>query len=679
MQKQNTWFNRKISLNNFLPLPEAASNLFGILRRLILCLLITITTVVAISQKNNFERDTAAISLLLHQSDEYRYLNSDTAVYFAMEALHIATKNKFVAGIANAKNKLTGLYADRAKYAEGITEGKEALLLYEKLEREAGENNLHLIYSSKANVISELGHNYISIGNFSEGLKYSQQALLIREQLGDKKGISDNFYNIGNIHYGLKNYDEALKNYYSSLKISEQINNEIDVAYCISTIGLVYYEKGNFAAAREMYNKAGVIAQQKQDSRLLIEIYNNSGMLYDREGKYEQALFCFNNAVNLSLQAKVIEQLPQHYNFIASIYIRQKKYKNAAEQLKLALKLASSSSSVEYIGLTYEKLSLLDSLSGNYIGSLKNYKLSVQYRDSLINVANSKKLLQQSLQFNFDRREDSLKQKNIYTETKFRNQKTQKYLLLAGAFILAAMLLLAYRNFTTQKKINKLLSEAYQNEKKEMKLKNEHIILNERLRISSDLHDEVGATLSGVAMYSHLVREQLKSNNKTGIENSLEVMQQSSSQMVEKLNDIVWLINPKKDSLQQLISRLEDYAIKMTAVKDIKLNITVPDTIPDNVLPAETRRNIYLLCKEAINNAVKYSDASLIEFSLQISDGKLCLSITDNGNGFDTGLPAKGNGVINMQRRANEIGALFLVNSNSGKGTRVQLEIKITH
>jgi signal transduction histidine kinase len=210
------------------------------------------------------------------------------------------------------------------------------------------------------------------------------------------------------------------------------------------------------------------------------------------------------------------------------------------------------------------------------------------------------------------------------------------------------------------------------------KLQNQRAILSERLRISSELHDEVGATLSGIAMYSHLTKEQMKAGQTVEIEKSLSIMQQSSAQMVNKLSDIVWLINPEQDSLKKLVTRLEEYARDMAAIKNMQVKISVPEKIADINLPVESRRNIYLFCKEAINNAVKYSNATLLELTVKEVNGKLEFSVSDNGKGFDAVMVRRGNGLENMQKRADEIGAKLILQSKENEGASVCLQCKIT-
>jgi two-component sensor histidine kinase len=203
-------------------------------------------------------------------------------------------------------------------------------------------------------------------------------------------------------------------------------------------------------------------------------------------------------------------------------------------------------------------------------------------------------------------------------------------------------------------------------------------VIEVREKISQDLHDEVGATLSGISMYSHLTREQIKTKQTNEVERSLDIIQQSASDMVNRLNDIVWVVNPQHDSLQKLVQKLEEFATEIAMTKKMKVNVRVESKIADLKFSMETRRNIYLLCKEAINNAVKYSHGSLLELTVQRFDHSVEILVKDNGTGFDTATIKKGNGLTNMQKRADEINAKLLVQSGKDNGTVISLQYKIT-
>ncbi len=197
-----------------------------------------------------------------------------------------------------------------------------------------------------------------------------------------------------------------------------------------------------------------------------------------------------------------------------------------------------------------------------------------------------------------------------------------------------------------------------------------------RTKISHDLHDEVGATLSGIAMYSHLSREQIKKGQTTEVESSLSVIQKSAGDMINKLSDIVWVVNPQHDSLQKLIQKLEEYATEMAITKDIKMIVRPEVELETLALSMESRHNVYLICKEAINNAVKYSQATEIGLGVKGIDHCVEINVKDNGRGFDVAKVKKGNGLENMQRRAEEIGATLKVQSILNEGTEVWVRCK---
>ena len=205
------------------------------------------------------------------------------------------------------------------------------------------------------------------------------------------------------------------------------------------------------------------------------------------------------------------------------------------------------------------------------------------------------------------------------------------------------------------------------------KSKQKQAILNERLRISRDLHDEVGATLSGISMYSHIAKEQIKAQSSDDLLSSLNIMQESSGDMVKKLNDIIWLLNPEQASLQQLVEKLEEYIRQLAEYKNVSVSVDIIDSIAAIKLPLEVRRNIFLIFKEAINNSFKYSQADSISLMINSAESNLVFTLQDDGIGFEIENVKRGNGLNNMQSRANEIGAILHLDTSPGRGTRLVL------
>lgn len=199
-----------------------------------------------------------------------------------------------------------------------------------------------------------------------------------------------------------------------------------------------------------------------------------------------------------------------------------------------------------------------------------------------------------------------------------------------------------------------------------------------RNKLSRDLHDEVGATLSGIAMYSYITKEQIRNNESEQVNNSLDVIKDNASEMIAKLNDIVWAVNPIQDNLYQLLQRLKDFTLQLAVPKDIAINFIANEGLSMLKLPMEKRKNIYLICKEAVNNAVKYSECTSITIQVSVKEKYIYISIADNGKGFSTEMESRGNGLKNMLSRAEEIKAKLEINSRPDQGTFVIMNCKIT-
>jgi signal transduction histidine kinase len=208
-------------------------------------------------------------------------------------------------------------------------------------------------------------------------------------------------------------------------------------------------------------------------------------------------------------------------------------------------------------------------------------------------------------------------------------------------------------------------------------LKQAIALKDERIRISSELHDEIGATLTGISMYAHLTKSQLHLNQNQHVVSSLRTIQTTAEEMLEKLNEVIWSVQNDRESLYTLLYSLEKYCRQITSSHKTVAIFQISEDIKNLKWPITKSRNLYLFCKEAITNAAKYSRGTFIKMIVTKNPNSILIEIVDDGIGFDIEKAAFGNGIENMKQRKNELNGEFLIRSKPGEGTCISLEIKI--
>jgi signal transduction histidine kinase len=196
----------------------------------------------------------------------------------------------------------------------------------------------------------------------------------------------------------------------------------------------------------------------------------------------------------------------------------------------------------------------------------------------------------------------------------------------------------------------------------------------ERARISQDMHDDIGAGLTKIAMIS-----EAGASEKEPVSSERMIKVASTARgMINRLNVIVWALNPRYDNLDSLISYTRRYFGEYLENFGIDFKMQVSGDIPDLPVSPDFRRNAFYAWQEAIHNAVKHSACSEIKIEMEINGQTMLVTIADNGKGFDQIKPGSGgNGMMNMKKRAEELGGTFEIESEPGKGTRVVFRIPV--
>ncbi|RYY47014.1 MAG: hypothetical protein EOO06_13295 [Chitinophagaceae bacterium] len=196
-----------------------------------------------------------------------------------------------------------------------------------------------------------------------------------------------------------------------------------------------------------------------------------------------------------------------------------------------------------------------------------------------------------------------------------------------------------------------------------------------RSSISRSLHDEVGATLSSINIYSEVARTK---TNDPAVKQLVDKVYDASANAMENMSDIVWYVNPKNDLLENLLVRMREYALPLLEARGINVLFEAGDNIEDLKTTMQQRHNLYLIFKEAINNALKYAQAKNISIVLAKQGNIVSMDIKDDGRGFDVNTNFSGNGITNMLFRAEAIKGTLHINSAPNTGTTVDLRFPIT-
>ena len=209
-----------------------------------------------------------------------------------------------------------------------------------------------------------------------------------------------------------------------------------------------------------------------------------------------------------------------------------------------------------------------------------------------------------------------------------------------------------------------------------IRLEEEAMLQKERARIARDIHDELGANLTQISLLGKFTLNDLADPQKA--EPHVAKMAAIARQGVRSVDEIVWAVNPRNDTLAQLLDYAGQYAVDFLFAAGIRCRIDLPEKIPAQELAADVRHGLFMVVKEALNNAVKHSGASEIIFRVELPANRLILNITDNGRGFaPAGDHALADGLRNMTQRAADLGGSCEIASQPGNGTKVRVELRL--
>ena len=196
----------------------------------------------------------------------------------------------------------------------------------------------------------------------------------------------------------------------------------------------------------------------------------------------------------------------------------------------------------------------------------------------------------------------------------------------------------------------------------------------ERARIARDIHDDLGGSLTQVALLSGLAERD--GDGKAG--EYIQRISATTQQVIRSLDEVVWAVNPRNDNLRDMLQYIGQFAIEFLSAASIRCRLDLPEKIPQMPVSAEVRHNLFLVVKETLNNIVRHAQATEVRLGAEMDGQCFLVTVEDDGRGFKAGAgDAFADGVRNMEQRMNEISGHCRIESVSGKGTRVTLSFAL--
>lgn len=549
--------------------------------------------------------------------------NFDSARYFHEQSHEIAKRMKVPAKIALAIFNIAICYKQLGDYKNALN---QYLLAYKILEKEPSYNPRIHFY---------IGEMYMRMGNYKDAEYHSR--------LGIEKCILFNHdYVIHNLYINLAKclqfrgkLDSAEVTLVNTLKKLKKNTDKISISICLNALGEALTANKKYDKAYDCFAEELNIQQGLNNENGIYLAHLN--LAYSAAQK---------NQKNISLIQTTLNKAENYFPLIK---------KNPDVLIESYLKMAKT---YEFIDKPTKAL--------NY------YKLYYALNDSLLNKEKFEQILDIQTKYETEKKEQqiqSLKQSDLIKTLEIKSQNDsirKRNLIIIGVVFFVSLLIIILYIFQQKQNIKKTLESELAVRKAEE---------NERVRMSKDIHDELGAKLSKINFLSELMVQE-KSQN-PHITETAETIAETSRQIVTNMRDLIWVLNPENNTLSNLLAHLREYASDYLEdfTNDVKL--VFPDNPENTPISNESHREIVMTVKECLNNIVKHSHATSVEFYVSIDNTHLNILIKDNGTGISAEKKT-GNGLRNMKTRIQSLEGEMTIDSSESEGTIITFKIPMT-
>lgn len=605
---------------------------------------------------------------------EYRLLDQNKAILNGLKGIKLSRKINFKLGEGKNLNDLSIIYIDLGKLDSAIVLLNEAKIIKSELNDQLGVAAIH----------NKLGIIYQNQYKLEQALIENLAALKIYEKEDVPQYISHIKNNMANIHFRLGNNDKAIEIHKETLELRTKLKDYNGMGNSYVNLGNVYNEVDKTNLAIQNYKKGANIFKQEQDNKSLAFALNNLGSCYLDIKDYKNAKLNLEEALKLREQVGDIKGVCSTKILLGKLYTIEPNhdYEKAEASLKYALELNKE------IGLDINKKDIYYELSSLYRAT-KSIDSAIFYYD-LYN-----EILEKEYQVNLNSKVSELQ--TIY-ETEKKDKENEKLarinaeeeakrkaaeLKLANrnnwiigislglmAIILLSLLIIQRNKQKAKEELQNKLDIERQNGIKAVFESQE----KERSRISKDLHDSIGAQLSGLKMAWSNISTKLNKTDATDF-NELMTLSDILDNTATEVRDMSHQMMPKTLKEFGLVIALEDMLEKTFKFSDIQYEFD-NFGIEDERFNDDIEIGLYRISQELANNIIKHSQATKAGFQIFKKGNKLQLIVSDNGVGFDSKILTHGHGLSNINTRLSTINGKCIFESENGLITRILIDLK---
>lgn len=612
--------------------------------------------------------DTAKAILYQKIAGHYNVTALDSAKAFALEGIALSESLNYDLGRWTNLNTLGNYFERKTSYDSAMIQYSKALEIVEA-------NN-----STKgfAVVLNNIAMVHIRRGEYDTALENLFKALEAEEQLDNRNGIAQAYNNIGVVYYYTQNFDKTTEYLTRALEIQEELGNFDGLINGYNNVGAIYDYLQQYDDAIVSYTKGLEIARQIGDQKMEATQLSNIAIAYSNKEDFDAAEDYFGQSIEIRELIEDNYGKANSYLGFGQMYLGKKNYVKAEEYVLQSLEIsrANDIKLVEREGVA--ALVDLAEARGDYEEANELLYEYIAVKDTLLNRENSKTMLELDTKYQSEKKEKEILQQRAELAEKELEVKRKNNLIYGSLGFALLLGLLGYLIYNRQKLKNEQLKKESELKSALARIETQNRLQEQRLRISRDLHDNIGSQLTFIISSLDNLNFGLKDKDQSTTDR-ISKISRFTSQTIYELRDTIWAMNKGAISIEDLQSRISNFIDQARSSNEVvQFDFEVDSAVPiSHSFTSVVGMNTYRIIQEAVNNALKYSEATKVVVSVKQDGEGLRVRIKDDGKGFDPDQVQLGNGLNNMKKRAKDIGSDLSLKSSPGEGTTIEFGVPV--